>query len=58
MKKVYSLAIFLLLLSGCMDYRITGYNSERKFTYRKGKVLYKITDTYTRKVEIDTIRNK
>ena len=57
MKKI-SILLLSFLFFGCMDYRITEYSSEKKSTYRKGKVLYKITDTYTRKVTVDSVNKK
>jgi outer membrane biogenesis lipoprotein LolB len=59
MKKVITLLSVVVLLTSCStQYQTTNYNSEKSYTFKRGGVRYKITDTYTRKVETDTLTIK
>ena len=59
MKKVITpLSVVVLLTSCSTQYQTTSYNSEKSYTFKRGGVRYKITDTYTRKVETDTLTIK
>jgi hypothetical protein len=57
MKKVITLLSVVVLLTSCSTpYQTTNY--EKTYTFKRGGVRYKITDTYTRKVETDTLTIK
>lgn len=57
MKKVITFLSVVVLLTSCStSYQTTSYNSEKSYTFKRGGVRYKITDTYTRVVVKDTIK--
>lgn len=59
MKKVITLLSVVVLLTSCStQYMTSGYNSQKSYTFKRGGVRYIVTDTYTRKVETDTLTIK
>ena len=59
MKKLITLlSVVVLLISCSTSYQTTSYNLEKSYTFKRGGVRYKVTDTHTRKVETDTLNKK